>query len=356
MPIYRAIYDGPPRWFTNQKTRKKYVMIHATANNATAENEASYAKRRPDSTSSHYYVDDDSIVQSLDTDLRAWHAGNTEGNDHAIAYELTAQNVNVGRAWWLDTDNIEWPLFADQVAKDCEAHGITPRTLTDAQLRVGSMTGIITHVQGNRVWGGSDHTDPGPNFPMDYLVSQVKKRLEGATTVATLNKSDVNVLANTDGVIKAPASSLRENPNNKFWTLGSFLRSIRDATRPAITKAWKTIWPNESGNTTVGVAARRAAIIAHRARAENRVQFQAVLAEVAELRGQVAGLTALVQQLLTAPPVQLTAEQLATLTETVAAAAREPGERIEAALAAAGAGLLSVADDDDDDDAAASSE
>lgn len=348
MPIYRAIYDGPPRWFTNQKTRKKYVMIHATANNATAENEASYAKRRPDSTSSHYYVDDDSIVQSLDTDLRAWHAGNTEGNDHAIAYELTARNVNVGRAWWLDTDNIEWPLFAGQVAKDCEAHGITPQTLTDAQLRAGSMTGIITHVQGNRVWGGSDHTDPGPNFPMDYLVSQVKKRLEGATTVATLNKSDVNVLANTDGVIKAPASSLRENSDNKFWTLGSFLRSIRDATRPAITKGWQELWPKEDGNTTVGVAARRAAILSHGARAEAR----AVRAEVAELRGQVAGLTALVQQLLTAPPIQLDADQLSEMTSVVAAAAREPGERIEAALAAAGAGLLSVADDDD----AASSE
>lgn len=177
MPIYADIYDGPPRWYTDRRTRKLWVMIHATANTASAEAEASYAKRRPDRVSSHYYVDDDSLKQSLDTDLRAWHAGNDEGNDHAIAYELTARNMNVGRAWWLDLDNIEWPLFAGQVAKDCREHGIRAQQLSDAQLRAGT-SGFTTHVQGNRVWGGSDHTDPGPNFPMDHLVRQVRALLD----------------------------------------------------------------------------------------------------------------------------------------------------------------------------------
>lgn len=176
MAIYRDIYDGPPRWYTATRTRKKYIMIHATANDASAEAEASYAKRRPDRVSSHYYVDDDSIVQSLDTDYRAWHAGNREGNDHAIAYELTARNMNVGRAWWLD--NIAWPLMVAAIARDCREFGIRPRELTDAQLRAGNTTGFTTHVQGNRVWGGSDHTDPGPNFPMDHLVRQVQRALE----------------------------------------------------------------------------------------------------------------------------------------------------------------------------------
>lgn len=176
--IYRAIYDGPPRWYTATRTRKLYVMVHATANTASAEAEASYAKRRPSRVSSHYYVDDDSIVQSLDTDYRAWHAGNDEGNDHAIAYELTARNMNVGRAWWLDLANIEWPLFAGQVAKDCREHGITPRDLTVQQLRAGDRTGFCMHYEGNQAWGGSDHTDPGPNFPMDHLVRQVRALLE----------------------------------------------------------------------------------------------------------------------------------------------------------------------------------
>lgn len=178
MAIYRDIYDGPPRWYTATRTRKKYIMIHATANDASAEAEASYAKRRPDRVSSHYYVDDDSIVQSLDTDYRAWHAGNREGNDRAIAYELTARNMNVGRAWWVDLDNIEWPLMVAAIARDCREHGIAPRNLTVAELREGRLTGFCMHFEGNEAWGGSDHTDPGPNFPMNHLVNQVQRALE----------------------------------------------------------------------------------------------------------------------------------------------------------------------------------
>jgi hypothetical protein len=67
-------------------------------------------------------------------------------------------------------------------------------------------------------------------------------------------------------------------------------------------------------------------------------------AAIAELRGQVAGLTVLVQQLATAPPVPLTPEQFEQLLDIVAAAAREPGQQLAAALAAAG-GALQTADD-----------
>ena len=174
MPIYRDIYDGPPRWYGDTRTHKRYVAIHATANDASAEAEASWAKRRPDQTSSHYYVDDDSIVQSLDTDLRAFHAGSRIGNDLAISYELTARDMSVGKAWWLDHDNIEWPLLVGAIARDCQHFGITPRNLTVAELKAGTLTGLIMHWEMGDAWGGTDHTDPGPNFPMDHLVSQVQ--------------------------------------------------------------------------------------------------------------------------------------------------------------------------------------
>lgn len=172
MPIYRDIYDGPPRWYTATRTRKRYVMIHATANTAGAEAEASYAKRRPSRVSSHYYVDDDSIVQSLDTDYRAWHAGSRVGNDRAIAYELTARRMSVGRTWWLE--HIDWPLMVVAIRRDCEHHGITPQTLSISEIRAGHKSGIITHDQARQAWGGTSHTDPGPNFPMQHLVSQLE--------------------------------------------------------------------------------------------------------------------------------------------------------------------------------------
>jgi N-acetyl-anhydromuramyl-L-alanine amidase AmpD len=170
MPIYSSIYDGPPNRYGDTKTTKKWIVIHNTSNDAPAVNEASYAKRRTDSVSSHYYVDGGRIIQSLNTDLRAFHVGSSTGNAGGIAYEITGTNAK-SRSWWLT--NVRWDLLAAQIRKDCAAHGITPRLLTVEEIKAGK-TGIMTHDQARRAWGGTDHTDPGPGFPMDHLLAQVK--------------------------------------------------------------------------------------------------------------------------------------------------------------------------------------
>ena len=63
---------------------------------------------------------------------------------------------------------------------------------------------------------------------------------------------------------------------------------------------------------------------------------------IAELAGHVAGLTELVRQTATGPSGPLTPEQLAQLVDRVEAAARAPGERLVAALAAAGEDLAKL--------------
>lgn len=170
MPIYSSIYDGPPNRYGDNKTTKKWIVIHNTSNDAPAVNEASYAKRRTDSVSSHYYVDGERIIQSLNTDYRAFHVGSSTGNSGGIAYEITGTNAK-SRSWWLA--NVRWDLLAAQIRRDCAAHGITPRLLTVEEIKAGK-TGIMTHDQARRAWGGTDHTDPGPGFPMDHLLAQVK--------------------------------------------------------------------------------------------------------------------------------------------------------------------------------------
>jgi N-acetyl-anhydromuramyl-L-alanine amidase AmpD len=177
--IYSAIYSGPPRHYGSTRTDKRYIAIHNTSNDATAEGEASYAKRRADSVSSHYYVDNNSILQSLDTNLRAYHAGSTIGNSQAIAYEITGGNSK-SRAGGLA--NVAWPLLARQIATDCREHDIEPRLLTVAEIRAGSKTGIITHDQMRQAWGGTTHTDPGPNFPLDHLLAVVQAEMEDDMT------------------------------------------------------------------------------------------------------------------------------------------------------------------------------
>ena len=174
MAIFSAIYSGPPAHYGSTRTDKRYIAIHNTSNDATAEGEASYAKRRTDSVSAHYFVDNNSIVQSLNTDLRAYHAGSTTGNSQAIAYEITGTNGK-SRAWWMA--NVAWPLLARQIALDCREHAIEPRLLTVAEIKAGKLTGIITHDQMRQAWGGTTHTDPGPNFPLDHLLGLVRAEL-----------------------------------------------------------------------------------------------------------------------------------------------------------------------------------
>ncbi len=176
MPLYRDLpYLGPPRHYGGYRTQKKLLVVHCTANTASARDEAGYAQRRPDSVSSHYYVDDRELVQSLNTDLVAWHAGNTEGNNGGIGYEFTG-HVTWSRSRWLaDPDDIH--AAARQMARECRHWDIPARWLTVAQLRAGAK-GLTTHDDVRRAWGGS-HTDPGPGFPRDVLLDAVKRALLG---------------------------------------------------------------------------------------------------------------------------------------------------------------------------------
>lgn len=220
MPIYQSIYSGPPRSYGGATT-KKYIVIHNTSNarDASARDEASYAKNRTDGVSSHYYVDRTQIIQSLNTDLRANHVGSTAGNNGGISYEITGTNPRP-RSWWLS--NVAWSLLTAQIRKDCAHHGITPRLLTVAQIKTGSLTGIITHDQARQAWGGTTHTDPGPNFPLDHLLALVAGTTEEADM--PLDTDDVKKIWGTDDIIPAPASALASDPKNTHWTAGSYLQ------------------------------------------------------------------------------------------------------------------------------------
>lgn len=179
MAIYREMYDGPPLHYGARATVKRVIAIHNTSNDATRQGEASYAKRRTDSVSSHYYADSTGVTQSLDTDLRAYHAGSTTGNDVGISYEITGVNGWTRQQW---LDRVHWPSLAAAIARDCRHHGIGVRLLTVAQMRDGHSTGVVTHDLMRLAWGGTTHTDPGSNFPMDHLLALVSAQLNGGNT------------------------------------------------------------------------------------------------------------------------------------------------------------------------------
>ena len=68
----------------------EFIVIHNTANDASAENEVAYMIGNKNQVSFHYAVDDQEVVQGLPIDRNAWHAGdgNGEGNRKGIAIEI----------------------------------------------------------------------------------------------------------------------------------------------------------------------------------------------------------------------------------------------------------------------------
>lgn len=229
MPIYSGIpYIGPPRSYGGKYT-KYFIVVHSTENTAPARNEASYAKNRTDGTSSHYYVDDTEIIQSLNTDYGANHVGSWQGNQRGISYEFVGR-ASWSRAKWLDS--IDFEAAAAQMARDCQTWGIPVRRLSVAQL-ADMEKGITTHNDCRRAFGGTDHTDPGSNFPMDRLIELI-------TGGDEMELQDIKDLAYTDNVFPAPkVDSLgvemtdEEYAQNPYWKLSGILQQTSEDVRRA---------------------------------------------------------------------------------------------------------------------------
>ena len=69
----------------------EFIVIHNTANDATAKNEIAYMIRNNNSTSFHYAIDDKEIVQGIPETRNAWHAGDGNsgpGNRKGLSIEI----------------------------------------------------------------------------------------------------------------------------------------------------------------------------------------------------------------------------------------------------------------------------
>lgn len=69
----------------------QYVVIHNTANDASAANEIAYMRSNSKEVSFHYAVDDKEIVQGIPENRNAWHAGDGgsgKGNRYGIGVEI----------------------------------------------------------------------------------------------------------------------------------------------------------------------------------------------------------------------------------------------------------------------------
>jgi hypothetical protein len=155
--------DGPPLW----------IVVHdmeASEYSGRAESTAVYFADPPDGrqVSSHYVVDNDSVIQCVDLDDVAWTVGNRPGNNRGINWEL-AGFARQTRAEWLDPFGVAmFARMAPIAAADMHRFNIPNRWCTIADLQA-RRPGLTTHNDLRIAFGVTTHTDPGPNFPRDYL-------------------------------------------------------------------------------------------------------------------------------------------------------------------------------------------
>ncbi len=188
-------------WGSGRDGKKvMFIVIHYTAGSersTSAEDGAAYDQRRTDGTSTHYFVDRDSVVQCVLTKNRA-NAARSKGNRLGIQYELcgTVQT----RAQWLDAASL--PTLhnaAKQVARDCKKYGIPVRRLSVAETRrawtdfPNGPKGIVGHVDCTNAYpeDGGDHTDPGPQFPWADFLDMVRAEMEDDDVVTPEDRKKI---------------------------------------------------------------------------------------------------------------------------------------------------------------------
>jgi N-acetyl-anhydromuramyl-L-alanine amidase AmpD len=161
----------------------RLIVIHdmeAPESATTAENVARYFATTSTVASAHVNVDSDSAVRSVADADTAYAAPGA--NADGLQLEI-AGYARQTREQWLDAFSRAALKQAAKVAAAwCKKYGIPAVRLTRAELRNGRK-GITSHVDVSAVYRKSDHHDPGPNFPWDHFLAEVKNELGVAPPV-----------------------------------------------------------------------------------------------------------------------------------------------------------------------------
>ena len=133
--------------------------------------------------SAHYCVDDVDIIQCVkDTDT-AWHAPGA--NSDGIGIEMSGYAAQTQPQWEDAYSLAVIKNAAKLTAELCTTYGLPVQFVDQDGLKVNN-SGITTHWEVTKAFKKCDHTDPGPNFPMNDFIGFVNEAVTAAANANTL--------------------------------------------------------------------------------------------------------------------------------------------------------------------------
>jgi len=160
----------------------RYIVLHSTEGD-TAKGAAEYFTHPESGGSANLVVDDTVCYRCLGDNVIPWGAPplNTHGFHIEQAgcakwtrAEWMAHEATIDRAAFKAALRVKWytipPRLLDVAALKAdyghaESHGLPPGG------------GITTHAVISKAFGLSDHSDPGPNYPLDVFMAHLEKHL-----------------------------------------------------------------------------------------------------------------------------------------------------------------------------------
>lgn len=148
------------------------IAVHTTENPITSRAIDVAEWQASSQTGSYNEVVDSkqNVVICNTDDWQVWATGN-KGNDILLHLSFVAR-ASMTRAEWL----AQLPMLdtgAQRAARWVKKYNFPVKKVT-----VSNLPGFVGHAD-TRVWGGTDHTDPGVNFPWDVFLDLVKKHVNG---------------------------------------------------------------------------------------------------------------------------------------------------------------------------------
>lgn len=235
---------GPPLWIV-------WHTMEASEFSGRALSTALYFADPGDGrqVSAHWCADDVEVIQCVDEDDTAWTVGNVPGNYRGLNMELSGR-ARQTRAEWLDPFGRQmFARCAPVVAHSMKRWGIPNAWRSQADLR-DMRPGHTTHYDLGVVFGGTDHTDPGPAFPRDHVLAVVDQALEGdIMTVQAITPEAWDDAVRQDGVVDTPWDK-----DNAQKSLSETLRYLLETAREG------RLWRKRADDALDQLAAQIAAV------------------------------------------------------------------------------------------------